>query len=430
MAYQYDELNRRRAQRKQRQQARDKQRRRARGRILAAAVAIGAVIVLMLVALASRGCQADTPPQTQPPQTTAPPITTQPIPTEPETVITITAAGDLNITDRVVAAGEQEGQLDYGSIFMDVAPLFGNAQVGLLNFEGNLCGAPYGSATTSAPAELAEALAAIGVDMVQFANSCTVNNGLTGLSASLNNFRAAGLEPLGVFASQAEYKESGGFTIRNICGVRVAFVAFTKGVGSLGLPAGSQNQVNLLYKDYSSTYQEVDTEGITQILKSVQAQKPDVTIAMLHWGSEYNDERSDTQTQIAQLMLNNGVDAILGTHPHYVQQVTFDPEKGQVVAYSLGDFFGDAQKSGTNYSIALQLQITKDNRTGETKITACDYVPLYILTPEADGRPLQVVRIRQAMKMYENSHVSAVSQQTYENMKYVLQRIEARIAGE
>ncbi len=429
MAYQYDELNRRRAQRKQQQQVRDRKRRGRRLRVIGAGAAIGLVVLLIFVVLAVRGCQDSGSAQTQPPQTTAPPQTTVPVPTEPKTVITIAAAGDLNITDRVVAAGQQDGAMDFTAIFRDVAPLFAGAHGAVLNFEGNLCGAPYGSESTSAPAELAQALANMGVDMVQMANSCTVNNGLSGLNATLNGLRSAGLEPLGAFASQAEFEESGGFTLRNIGGIRVAFVAFTKGVGSLGLPAGSQNQVNLLYTDYASTYQKVDKEGITAVLKAVERQKPDVTIAMLHWGSEYNDEHSDSQETITELMLANGVDAIIGSHPHYVQQVRYDAAKGQVVAYSLGDFLGDATAAGTNYSVVLQLQITRDNLTGETKITGCDYVPIYILTPENDGLPLQVVRIREAIKMYENSHVSAVSAETYENMKYVLERIDARING-
>ncbi len=425
MAYQYDELEARRRQRKVRQQQRRAAQKRSRSRLIGIAAAVLVCLVLGAVVLLWDGggdptlntTLGTTLPSTLPPQTTAPG------PTEPETVITITAAGDLNVTDRVVAAGEKIGRYDYIDCFMDVAHILSQADASVLNFEGNLVGAPYGSATTSAPRELLQALKGAGVDFVQMANSCTVNNGLTGLSASLDAIRSAGLEPLGAFRSQEEFQQTQGFTIREIGGIRVAFVAFTKGVGSLGLPAGSQDRVNLLYTDYSSTYQTVDTEGITAILQAVEAAKPDVTIAMLHWGSEYNNQVSSTQEKIAQLLLDNGVDAILGTHPHYVQKVTYDPEKGQVVAYSLGDFFGDGEKAGTDYSILLQLEITRDNITGETRITGCDYVPVYI---QRSGQ-LRVLRIREAMELYENDHVSKVTQEEYEAMKYALGRIEARV---
>ncbi len=423
MAHEHDELNARRRQRQlHRQQAAQ---RRSRLRLLAALAAVALCLVGIGVLLLQRGTSGgDTTAGTTMPS--QPPATTQPLPTEPQTVITITAAGDLNITDRVVAAGQQEGRYDYTHCFMDVAHILSQSDATVLNFEGNACGGPYGSATSSAPRELLEALKGAGVDFVQMANSCTVNNGLTGLSSSLDALRSAGLEPLGAFASQEEYESTQGFTIRNIGGIRVAFVAFTKGVGSLGLPAGSQDRVNLLYKDYSSTYQEVDTHRIDTILRAAAAAKPDVTIALLHWGSEYNDQISGSQKNIVERMLANGVDAIIGTHPNYVQQITYDAETGQLVAYSLGDFFGDGEKSGTAYSVLLQMQITRDNSTGETKITGWDYVPVYIA--EMQGR-LQVLRIREAMELYENGHVSRVSQETYEAMKYALERIAARVTG-
>lgn len=97
-------------------------------------------------------------------------------------------------------------------------------------------------------------------------------------------------------------------------GFRVAFVAFTKGVGNLRLPEGAEGCVNLLYTDYNTTYQDVDTEGIRHILSQVQSEKPDIVIALLHWGSEYDSSVSKTQEEIRDLMLQGGVDVILGTH--------------------------------------------------------------------------------------------------------------------
>ena len=125
-------------------------------------------------------------------------------------------------------------------------------------------------------------------------------------------------------------------------------------------------------------------------------------------------------------MLENGVDAIIGTHSHYVQTVEYDPDAGTVVAYSLGDLLGDATAADTNYSILLQLQITKDHATGETKVTGCDYTPVYTLTPGRDGENLRLVRLETAMSMYENNHVDRVTAKAYENMKTAKNRIKSK----
>ena len=345
---------------------------------------------------------------------------------EPVT-INLVAGGDLNITDKVVWSGQLSGEYDYTKTFMDVAPILSEADLAVLNFEGNVCGLPYGSATVSAPVEMIHALKDAGIDLLQMANSCSIRNGLIGLTTSLNNIRAAGIEPLGAFSSAQEFQRSKGYTIVTVSDIKIAFVAFTKGVGSLGMPAGSEDCVNLLYKDYFTNYREVDKEGIQSVLKAAAGEDPDIIIAMLHWGSEDNDTIYETQQDIVTLMQKNGVDVILGTHPHRVQQVDYDEQTGQLVAYSLGDFFGDGSRSGTQYSILLDLQITKDYDTGITRVTNWEFVPIYTLAEnECDG-DRRVIRIENAMSAYELNFVDKVTESCYENLKFSLERINARV---
>jgi poly-gamma-glutamate synthesis protein (capsule biosynthesis protein) len=174
-------------------------------------------------------------------------------------------------------------------------------------------------------------------------------------------------------------------------------------------------------------YQNVDTEKITSILASVAKEKPDVTVALLHWGSEFNNTISSSQEKIVNLMQANGVDAIIGTHSHYVQKMTFDADSGKFVAYSLGDFFSDAQKAGTEYSVILDLEITKSATTGNTQITNFTYTPIF--TVSGEGKPLRLVRLAEAMRAYEEGHLDRVSPETYEAMTYAMTRISARITG-
>lgn len=345
--------------------------------------------------------------------------------TPPTTTIHYVAAGDLNINEATVAAGGSN--YVYTNAFMDVAHLLAAGDIASVNFEGNLYGAPYGS-SFSAPQSMAQALKNAGVDLVQMANSYSINRGLAGLTASIDAIAAAGMEPVGVYATNREFREQKGYTIRTVQGIKMAFVAFTKGMDGMALPAGSENCVNVLYKDYDSVYQEVDTGKITSILADVAKEKPDITIALLHWGSEFNNTISASQKEITELMQANGVDAIIGTHSHYVQKMTLDPDTGLFVAYSLGDFFSDAQRAGSEYSVVLDLEITKDNTTGITKITDFTYTPIFTVS-EGDN-PLKVVRIQEAVEAYRNNHLQRVTPETYEKMVYALGRIEERIAGE
>ena len=425
-----DEMNMRREKREAQRRKQQAEAKRLRITLILAAV----VLVLCtagIVFLTSRSdssqttVAAETRPTQKPTQATEPATRAQ---KSTKTTIHIKAAGDLNVTNSVINAGVAVGGYNYTRAFMDVASTLSDADLTVLNLEGNICGEPYGSDTTSAPRELLDGLRNAGVDLIQMANSCTINNGLIGLTSTLQTIRAAGLEPVGAFASESEFQQSKGYTITEAQGVKVAFVAFTKGLGGRGLPAGNDNLVNILYEDYASTYDKIDRTRITSVLKAVEAEKPDITIALLHWGSEYNDDISDTQKSIVNLMKKQGVDVILGTHPHTVQAIEYDELAGTLVAYSLGDFFGDASRGGTNYSIILDLEITKDSSTGTTKVTNYSYTPIYTVSEaeSADGYR-RVVRIDKTVEAWEENYLDKVSQSAKESMVYALERIEARI---
>ena len=357
---------------------------------------------------------------------------TRPVEKDPITTIHIKAAGDLNVTDSVVNAGVAIGGFDYGPVFKDVAGILSDADLTVMNFEGNVCGEPYGTETTSAPIELIRSLRTCGVDLLQMANSCAINNGLNGLTATLNAIRSTGIEPVGAYANASELRSSKGYTITEIQGVRVAFVAFTKGLGGRGMPAGNEDLVNLLYTDYSTEYKEIDKDRITTILKNVETEKPDITIALLHWGSEYNDDISKTQKSIVSLMQKQGVDVIIGTHPHTLQPIVFDDMAGTLVAYSLGDFFGEADRGATNYSIILDIEITKDANAGITRVTNYSYTPIYTVREgEAVGnKDRRVVRIEKALEAYEENFLDKITDTTAAGMQKAMTRIPERMASE
>lgn len=352
---------------------------------------------------------------------------TEPLPAEPDKVIHLVSGGDVNITEQTLTAGQTEGGYNFTEVFKDVLPVLSAGDVTVMNLEGIVSGDVYSADTKAVPPQLLQSLKAAGVDMLQTANSCSVYDGLQSLKNTLQGVKAAGLTPVGTFASQEEFEESGGYVLWEIQGIKVAFVAFTKGMNGMGLPVGSENCVNLLYKDYSSTYQKVDKEKITQILRNAAKQQPDAIIALVHWGSESVDQISDTQIQIAKLMKEEGVDAIIGTHSHFVQNMEYDPESGTFVAYSLGDFLGDfhgeKDNSGTNFSVLLDLEITKNGTTGETKITGYDCVPIY--REVRDGK-IRILRIREAIEGYESSFLGSMSEETYQAMKSALEKLNKR----
>lgn len=354
------------------------------------------------------------------------------VPPAADQVIHLVAGGDINITDESVAAGNLSGSYDFQKVFKDVLPILAGADVTMMNFEGVVSGNTYGSATKAAPRELLTALKNAGVDILQTANSYPLVDGHRGLVSTIQAIENVGMTPLGTYESKADFKESGGYIIWDIQGIKVAMMAFTKGMMDIkgdymGAPAVSEDCINLLYENNDNTYQKINTDGITQVVRNAAAHDPDVMIALVHWGSELNNQISKTQKKICTLLQEEGVDAIIGTHPHYVQKMELDPETGNFVAWSLGDFYGDGETAGTEYSVLLDLEITKNGQSGETKVTGFSYTPIFVEKGEEGA--LRLLRINEAIAGYENRYLDRVSEETYKAMQSALSRIKSRVGS-
>ena len=166
-----DEMNSRRQRREELRQKRNREQKRMKLALIAAAVVLVCCVVAMTVLVKdsdklTAGNPSAAVHETLPPATTKPaPEPTQPNAWQAEnrtSTIHIKAAGDLNITDSVVASGLAATGFEYTRAFVDVAASLSDADLTVINLEGNICGEPYGSDRTSAPNELLESLRSAG----------------------------------------------------------------------------------------------------------------------------------------------------------------------------------------------------------------------------------------------------------------------------
>lgn len=390
-----------------------KRRRQMQQRIV---LALLALILVLAVVLAVRSCTSrDASPQ-QPAEPAETPSVSgtdeQPAVTvEPDTVITLGAVGDIMVyDDQIELAKQADGSYDFTQSFAAVSALTMSADLMVGNLELTFCGEPYsGKPDFRAPEATGEALAAAGFDLVQTANTYSITNGISGLNSTIKYLNTMGIDHVGTYAAADDKSTNEGVFLKNVNGIKIAFIAYTKGVNNLHLPEGSEYAVDLLYTDYDSEYTRIDRDALEDSLKAARALNPDLTVAMLHWGSEWDDTITDTQETITDLLLDGGVDIILGSHPHVVgkmeqREVTTDDGKTKTcfIAYSLGNFIASpaAQTSShTMESVLLELEITRKGSTGETTITGVSYTPLYIAQTAGDaGNAIQVLPIRSAIK--------------------------------
>ena len=304
--------------------------------------------------------------------------------TEPDATVNIAAVGDIMITDDLLADARQpDGSYQFAESFAAVSGYTLSADLAIGNLECNFCGEPYaGKPDYRAPDSLAMTLSTIGFDLLQTANTCSIQNGLSGLQSTIDALTNAGIDHAGTYASQAERSNNGGVVLKTVSGMKIAIIAYTKGLGGLQLPEGAEYAVNLLYKDYSTDYEKLDMSALLDSVDAAKALKPDIIVVMLHWGSEATLEVGRMETM----------------------DITTDDgkEKTCFVAYSLGNFFSSQSSSyasGCEESVILNLQFTKNGETGETALTNVSYTPLYLLDSgkDADGSRYEILPIRTAI---------------------------------
>jgi len=386
-----------------------KRRRKIQQRIV---VGILAVLLILVVVLIGKGCSKDPEPKQDEQIIEPPPVQEEPEVKEPDVKATLAAVGDIMMYNSQIKAGLQEDQTyDFSSVFEAIIPYTISADLTVGNLELNMLGAaPYmGDARTApyfnAPEILATNLSEIGFDILQTGNTYSIMNGMTGLKSTIDILNRNSIDHVGTHATDPAESASGGVVLRDVNGIKIAFIGFTKGVNSMTLPNNSKFAVDLLYTDYNTEFSQVDTTSILNRVDAAKNTGADVVVAMLHWGSEYDLSISKTQEEIRDLMFRNGVDVILGSHSHVVgpmEMLTVETAEGEekecFVAYSLGNFLSDMTRDYTMESVVLNLEFTKSGETGETTITDVSYTPLYILNRGEDAdRQFEILPIRGAI---------------------------------
>lgn len=408
-----------------------KRKRIMRQRIILASAA--GVLVLLLILLLSR-CSKPKQPEIGTPPPTIPVVEEVKV---QNVTATVSAVGDIMMYDTQIKAGQiDETTYDFSDSFKAVMAhtispdlMVGNLELNFLGYApyaGNPQALPY----FNSPEVLASNLSAIGFDILQTANTYSIVNGITGLQSTINFLNQSSIDHVGTHGTNPAQSGSSGVVLREVNGIKIAFIGFTKGLNGFTLPTNNQYSVDLLYTDYNTTFEEINYTAIADRINAAKSHEPDVIIAMLHWGSEYaifnKEDDKSTQAEIRDLMFKNGVDVILGSHSHVVGPMEMvdvktndGEEKKCFVAYSLGNFFSDMSKDFTQESVILNLEFTKDGETGDTEITDVNYVPLYILDRGEDATEtrFEVLPIRKAIATSNFKEYEDVMNAAIENLK-------------
>ena len=293
----------------------------------------------------------------------------------PEKHVTLLIAGDLmQHGPQIKAALQADGTYNYEECFARIKPEVEWADVAIANFEVTLAGRPYsGYPRFSAPDDYLRAVKEAGFDILVTANNHCVDTRKRGLERTIMMMDSLDIQHLGTYVNSEERERHYPYVFEKN-GLQIALLNFTYDTN--GLPVEKPNVVNL-----------IDTAQIARDIAKAKSIKPDVIIAIPHWGIEYQQLPSKEQKVMADWLIAHGVDHVIGGHPHVAQPLELRNDGRNLIAWSLGNVISNQSKPNTYGGYMVRLELTK--RDTLTTLSDCSYMLYWVSRPHDNNHQHQ-----------------------------------------
>ena len=341
-----------------------------------ATLAVLTAVILLVSGLNSGEEKTDAPVlsenQTESQLTSWEPLVTE---QEPE-IMQIVMVGDMLMHEKIIESGKQEdGTYNFDHLFTNVKDYISAADLAIVNQETIMGGSSFGYTgypSFNTPYELADAEVKAGFDVLLLATNHTIDKGKKGVINCMDYLDSTypDLGYVGINRSQ-EAQDNNIYTYEEN-GITVAILNYTYGTNGIELPSDMPYIVNLL-----------DEDKVRSDIRKAE-EIADFTIVCPHWGTEYKLEADSSQKYWANIFLEEGVDLVLGAHPHVIEPIEWlTDEEGHemLVYYSLGNFINGTSSTGhgvTNRMVGgiADVTIGRNDETGEVEILSHSAVPI------------------------------------------------------
>ena len=291
-----------------------------------------------------------------------------------DSVVTLLFAGDVmgHEPQWKAAYDPLTGTYDYHDCFRYVKPIIEAADLACANLEVTLAGPPYSSYPCfSSPDALLFALKDAGFDVLFTANNHVLDFGRVGLERTLQMLDSVGIAHAGSYADTLSRDTTYPLVI-DVKGLSVGFLNMTYGTN--GLRTSGPNLVN-----------RMNREQVTADFAKLNELGAMLQVVFIHWGNEYQLEADQYQRHFAEFLVDQGVDLIVGGHPHVSQDAdTLINQNGEPVVayYSMGNFVSNQRRFNTNGGIMVQVSVNRF--TG--RVISTGYIPYYVYRGKIDGQ--------------------------------------------
>ena len=225
-----------------------------------------------------------------------------------------------------------------------------------------------------APDEYLYAVKEAGFDVLLTANNHCLDRRKKGLERTILMLDSLHIPHAGTYVNKGKRDEGYPLLIEKNH-FRIVLLNYTYGTN--GIEVTPPNVVNY-----------IDREQIKKDILKARRMMPDVIIACMHWGIEYRSLPERSERDLADWMITQGVDHVIGSHPHVLQPMEVIQDKHtpakHVVVYSLGNFISNMSKEDTDGGAMVKLELQRIFRI--TRLINCEYSLVWTSRPNLSGK--------------------------------------------
>jgi poly-gamma-glutamate synthesis protein (capsule biosynthesis protein) len=262
--------------------------------------------------------------------------------------VSFLAVGDNILHDSLLNDAKENNTYDFTKYYENIKDDIQNADISFVNQESILGGSEYGYKgypNFNSPDEIANTLNELGFDVVNGATNHAADFGDKAIQHSIQVFNQYDMKYIGLYENKEDKDQ---ITVINKNDIKIAFLSYTIDM--------NLERTTELCKYFDKEVIKKDVEKAKEI--------SDVIIVSAHWGVENSTKLNSIQKEYSQYLADLGVDVIIGTHPHVLQDITWIEGKNNhktLVAYSLGNFISGMLEEDNQLGGMITFDIVKKN---------------------------------------------------------------------
>ena len=331
-----------------------------------------------------------------------------------DSILRVSAVGDILCGDEMLqdAYDENTKTYSFNQMFQNITSYIKRSDIVLGTMESNFTDNAYsGYGNRNSPQEFGEAVKESGINLVSISTNHSLDYGISGLKQTKKY-----LEQIG-FSTVGDRLDENTVNIQTIKNTKIAFLSYTYGVENQSSKSKKElESLNIFDKKLAKKDLEYAKENAEYIF------------VIMHWGEPYATKPSNEQKEIANFLIENGANVILGNHPAAIQtmEVKQNAEGENVfVAYSLGNYISSIDNDTSKVELVLNIELRKKAEDGKIVLSKVDYTPIYVLDNGTNAKyRYELIDMKGTAKEYAGGNTSIVSKKTYNKLLDGLKLLE------